>query len=101
MLRLRCRSAVVTIEADFAAPRFAQWLAIEGEHGTVHASIDPAYPSRRRVGGFERRLEGSDTDLYLAQARAFLDAVAAPDRPNPICTLREASATARILTSLA
>jgi len=83
--RLDFRSGVIaTIEADFAAPRFAQELTIEGAHNSLRASI----------------LSAGDLDLYAMQAQAFLDAIAAPEAANPLCTLREAASTARILDEL-
>lgn len=49
---------VITIDADFAAPRFAQSLEIEGAGGSLRATI-----------------EGSP-DLYPLQSMSFLDAIA-------------------------
>ncbi|MGH6980553.1 MAG: hypothetical protein ACREFC_05045, partial [Stellaceae bacterium] len=71
----------VTIEADFAAPRFAQSIAIRGTRGTIHASIEGA------------------PDLYRRQAQSFLAAIAGGPRDDS-CDFAEAARVGEILRAM-
>lgn len=70
----------IALEADFAAPRFAQSFEAEGVGGTLRASI-----------------EGSP-DLYPIQAAAFLDAIAR--KPGAGCGFAEAAQVCAVLERL-
>jgi predicted dehydrogenase len=92
----------ITIEGDFAAPCFSQWLEIRGDNGLVRASIDPAFDSVLELGGRRSPLApGAPSDLYSLQAKNFLDAIARRDPvPDGACDLAEAAAACALLETL-
>ena len=79
--RIVARLGKCVIEADFAAPRFAQSLAIRGTHGALRASIEGA------------------PDLYRIQAQSFLAAIAGGARDDS-CDFAEAARVSAILCAM-
>jgi myo-inositol 2-dehydrogenase/D-chiro-inositol 1-dehydrogenase len=82
MARLVSHAGIaIALEADFAAPRFAQSFEVDGARGTLRATI-----------------EGS-ADLYPLQAASFLDAIAG--KPDGVaCGFAEAAQVCAVLERL-
>jgi predicted dehydrogenase len=83
------------VACDLLSPGFVQYVELEGERGTFWGSIEPDRPSYvyslRGGGGYaagRTPLPASSEDLYLRQARAFLDAVSAA-APPPVAGFDE------------
>ncbi|HEY5209642.1 MAG TPA: Gfo/Idh/MocA family oxidoreductase [Stellaceae bacterium] len=92
----------VTIEiaGDFAAPHFAQSLEIRGRHGEIRASIDPEFDSVAVCRGARSLLApGAQPDLYRAQMRGFLDAIAG-GAPDDGCDLAQAASVCALLQAM-
>lgn len=81
---------VFHVACDMLSPGFVQFVELEGEEGTFWGSIEPDRPS------YVHALVGDGTypkgrtplpvhgdDLYVRQARAFLDALRDPGAPSP------------------
>lgn len=79
--RIVARLGKCVIEADFAAPRFAQSIAIRGTRGSVRASIAGA------------------PDLYRVQAQSFLAAIAG-EAPDDACDFAQAARVGDILHAM-
>jgi predicted dehydrogenase len=83
LARFRTRSGVpVVIQADLVTPAFTQTLEVQGDNGTLMASIQPEMPQFvfvvRAAGGFEAghtELGGDQVNLFEAQMAAFVAAV--------------------------
>ena len=85
LARFRTRSGVpVVIQADLVTPAFTQTLEVQGDNGTLMASIQPEMPqfvfAVRAAGGYEAghtALGGDRVNLFEAQMAAFVAAVRA------------------------
>jgi len=99
--RLISQSGVtIEIVGDFAAPRFAQSLEIRGRQGEIRASIDPAFDSVAVCRGARMPLApGAQPDLYRAQMRGFLDAIAG-GAPDDCCDLAQAASVCALLQAM-
>lgn len=82
LLRLEARDGTaIYIEADMVTPGFTQRLEVQGEHGSLAASIQPEQPSYLFLteprAGFPagRRVLCAAGEPYAAQAKTFMDAV--------------------------
>lgn len=89
----RCQTAAgvpVTIQADLVTPAFTQLLEVQGENGTIMASIQPEMPQflylREAAGGYpagRTAIGAGPANLYEPQMAAFVRAVRTripPDR---------------------
>jgi myo-inositol 2-dehydrogenase/D-chiro-inositol 1-dehydrogenase len=109
--RLTSRSGVaITIEGDFAAPGFSQWLMIRGENGFVRASINPEFASHCHLdearGGLSAGKyplpDGAESNLYRLQAQEFIAAIAGNVTTDAqACDLAEAAQVCEWLETLA
>jgi predicted dehydrogenase len=83
LARFRTRSGVpIVIQADLLTPSFTQTLEVQGDNGTVMASIQAEMPSFvftiNPAGGYpagRTELECGQLDLFDAQMAAFVAAV--------------------------
>ena len=87
--------AEVLFQADMATPAFSQSMEIQGENGTLVASIQPDRPSyihldkpagNHPAGKTVLKTEG--TEFFNAQMKEFLDAVG-QKRPPRRCTVED------------
>ncbi|MGH7073605.1 MAG: Gfo/Idh/MocA family protein [Stellaceae bacterium] len=106
--RLAMQSGLsVTVQGDFAAPRFAQSLEIIGENGVVRASIAPQFASfcelHRPAAGFPAGRHALPASipgaLYRDQAHFFLAATLTGVR-GPASDLGAAAATLRLIDAI-
>jgi len=71
----------VLIQADMITPTFAQSLEVQGENGTLMASVTSNVASQIVIdqarGGFEKGATdiGGSADFYVGQSAAFLEAI--------------------------
>lgn len=83
LARVECRDGFeYFIEADLATPAFVQYLDVVGENGNLFTSIVPDFPSyiflRSERAGYpagRREIEGVQSNYYVPQIEAFLDAM--------------------------
>jgi predicted dehydrogenase len=83
LARFGTRSGVlVVIQADLVTPAFTQMLEVQGDNGTLMASIQPEMPqfvhAIRAAGGYEAGhtvLGGAEVNFFEAQMAAFVAAL--------------------------
>lgn len=87
--------AEVLLQADMITPAFSQSIEIQGENGTLVASIQPDRPSYihldKPAGNYPQGksiLETQGTEFFNAQMKEFLDAVSEKRQPRR-CTVED------------
>ena len=96
VVRLKTKNGTeVLLQADMVTPAFSQSIEIQGENGTIVASIQPDRPSYvhldRAVGGYatgKTLFKTGEADYFNAQMKEFLDAVTEKRSPRK-CTVED------------
>jgi len=104
LVRMISRSGVeMLLQADLVTPSFSQLIEIQGDNGSLIASIQQEIPSRlfllRSAAGFAAgytALPSMESSPFEMQMNDFLDLVRNPDR-SPRCSFDDAVHTMRAL----
>jgi len=101
VFRLRAGPVSVLVQADLTSPGFMQWIEVQGERGTLFASVLGHLPTYVQLsapaGGYEQGVTVLDTSAaesaHLRQMREFLQ----PSSDGDWAGLNDSLAVARVV----